>query len=105
MIIRSPKDYNSHLHRGPKEIRLPVPEFDDRMYKIEMFVDGSKQWAQVMFVGGRIYSISFKEPFNAYEGKDIRFGMVKLGNSKQSMAAAIDRLEHGKDGRHATGED
>jgi hypothetical protein len=91
--------------RLPKEIRLPVPEFDDLLDKIEMFVDGRKQWSQVMFVNGRIYSISFNEPFKAYEGKDIRFGMVKLGHSKQSMAAAIDRQEHGKDGRHATGEE
>jgi hypothetical protein len=91
--------------RLPKEMRLPLPEFDDRLYKIEMFVDGRKQWAQVMFVSGRIYSISFKQPFKAYEGKDIRFGAVKFGNSKQSTAAAIDRQEHGKDGHHATGEE
>jgi hypothetical protein len=91
--------------RLPKEVRLPVPDFDDRLYKIEMFVDEEKQWAQVMFVSGRIYSISFKQPFKFYEGKDVRFGAVKLGDGKQSMAVSMDRHEHGKDGRHATGED
>jgi hypothetical protein len=91
--------------RLPKEIRLPCPEFEDKLYKVEMFVDGRKQQANVVFVDGRIYSIEFKKPFKFYESKDIRFGAVTLGKSKQSLAVAIDRAEHGKDGKHATGEE
>lgn len=28
--------------RLPREIRLPCPEFEDKLYKIEMYVDGRK---------------------------------------------------------------
>ncbi len=89
----------------PREIRLPCPEFQDRQYKIEMFVDGQKQHAHIVFTSGRIYSIEFKKPFKFYEGKEIRFGAVTLGKQNQSLAATIDRAEHGKDGKVATGEE
>lgn len=90
--------------RLPREIRLPCPEFQDCLYKIEMFVDGQKQQAHIVFTSGRIYSIEFKKPFKFYEGKEIRFGVVTLGKEKHSLAVAIDRQEHGKDGNLATGE-
>lgn len=91
--------------RLPKEIRLPIEEFEDRLDKIEMFVDGRKQNAHIVFVSGRIHRIEFKKPFKFYEGKAIRFGKVTLGNSKQSVAVMIDRQAHGKDGHMATGEE
>lgn len=91
--------------RLPREIRLPCPEFEDRRYKVEMFVDGRKQYAHINFTSGRIYSIEFKKPFKFYEGKEVRFGKVTVGKSNQSLAAAIDRQEHGKDGHYATGEE
>jgi hypothetical protein len=89
----------------PAKLRISNPEFADRLYKVEMFVDGRKQQAHVTFYRGRIHCLEFKKPFKFYEGKDIRFGAVTVGKPKQSMATAIDRQEHGKDGRHATGEE
>jgi hypothetical protein len=94
--------------KNPKltpELLIPDPAFSDRLYKVEMFVDGLKQHAHVTFFEGRIFSIEFKKPFSFYKGKDIRFGVVTLGNSKGSFTESMDRHEHGKDGRHATGED
>lgn len=94
------KDFNL-----PRELRIPDPEFADRLYKIEMFVDGRKQQAHVTFYRGRIFSLEFKKPFKFYEGKDVRFGAVTLGKPKQSFTETIDRQEHGKDGHRATGEE
>ena len=79
----------------PPELRLPDPAFADRLYKIEMFVDGRKQHAHVTFYQGRIFSLEFKKPFKFYKGKDVRFGAVTLGKPKQTLTNAIDRREHG----------
>jgi hypothetical protein len=87
------KDFNL-----PKELRIPDPEFADRLYKVEMFVDGRKQHANVTFYNGRIHCLEFKKPLKFYEGKEIRFGGVTLGKPKQSFTVAIDRHEHGKEG-------
>jgi hypothetical protein len=87
----------------PREIRLPCPEFEEKLYKVEMFINGRKQHANVVFYHGRIHTIEFKKPFKFYEGKYIRFGAVTVGNPEQSMTVAIDRSEHGKGGRDATG--
>lgn len=91
--------------RLPQEIRLPCPEFDDRLYKIEMFVDGRKQHAQIVFVSGRIYSIEFKKPFKFYKNKWISFGVVTIGRAEQSQTVTLDKQEHGENGHYATGED
>lgn len=91
--------------RLPREMRLPCPEFEDKLYKIEMLVDGRKQHANVVFTSGRIHRIELKQQFKFYEGKEIRFGAVTVGRLKQSIAVAIDRQEHGKTGHIATGED
>jgi len=91
--------------RLPRDIRLPCPEFEDKLYKIEMLVDGRKQHANVVFTSGRIHRIELKHPFKFYENKDIRFGAVKVGRLRQSLAVAIDREEHGKGGKIATGEE
>ena len=89
----------------PRELRIPNIEFADRLYKIEMIVDGRKQQAHVTFYKGRIHCLEFKKPFKFYEGKAVRFGKVNVGKPKQSVAGAIDRQEHGKDGYIATGEE
>lgn len=86
------------------QLLIPDREFFERLYKVEMFVDGRKQYAHVIFYKGRIFSLEFKQPLKFYEGKDIRFGAAKVGTPKQSLSAAIDRREHGKDGHYATGE-
>lgn len=88
----------------PRELRIPHPEFADRLYKVALFVDGRKQQAHVTFYKGRIHCLEFRKPFKFYEGKDIRFGEVTVGKPKQSYTGALDRLEHGKDSHHATGE-
>jgi len=88
--------YFKHF-RLPRELRIPDPEFVDRLYKIEMFVDSRKQQVHVVFVDGRIHRFEFKKPFKFYESKDIRFGKVTLGKPKQTYTAALNRLEHGRD--------
>lgn len=90
--------------RLPMELRLPLPDFEDRLYNVEMFIDGSRQLAQIVFVDGRIHRIEFKKAFKFYQDKDIRFGKVTVGKPGQSVAATIDRWAHGKDGRGATGD-
>jgi hypothetical protein len=88
----------------PDDLLLPDPAFADRLYKVEMFVNGRKQTANITFSRGRIFEVQFKKPHKFYKDKDIRFGAVTLGASNQSFTGAIDRLEHGKDGHIATGE-
>lgn len=82
----------------PRELRIPDPSFADRLYKVEMFVDGRKQQAHVTFYNGRIHCFEFKKPFKFYKGKDIRFGAVTVGKPRQSFTGAIDRFEHGRGG-------
>jgi hypothetical protein len=87
------------------DLIIQNPDYDDCLYNVEMFVDGQKQYASITFYKGRLFSFEFKKSSKFYKNKEIRFGAVKRGNSKQSMAVAIDRQEHGKYGRHATGEE
>jgi hypothetical protein len=88
----------------PESLLISDPTFVDRLYNVEMFVDGRKQTAHVIFYEGRIFAVEFKKPHKFYKDKDIRFGVVTLGKPQQSIANAIDRREHGKDGHIATGE-
>lgn len=90
--------YFKHF-RLPREIRLPFPDFDDRLYKVEMLVDGRKQQAHVVFASGRIYMLELKKPLKFYKGKEVKFGATTLGKSRNSYTGALDRLEHGGDGQ------
>jgi hypothetical protein len=89
----------------PQELRISNTDFADRLYNIEMIVDGRKQYAHVTFYKGRIHCLEFKKPLKFYKGKDVRFGKVAVGNPKHSVTRIIDRREHGKDSSIATGEE
>ena len=70
---------------------------NESLFQIEISVDGKKQRSNIMFVGGRLFSVELPKPLKFYEGKSITFGDVKRGRTSQSITRAIDRLEHGRD--------
>ena len=76
---------------------LSVPEFEDRLIKVELFVEGRKHVAHVIFYKGRIHSIELKKPRSFFKGKSFRVGSVTEGKPSDSYTGAIDRLEHGKE--------
>ncbi|MHA7820427.1 MAG: hypothetical protein ACX930_12340 [Erythrobacter sp.] len=81
----------------PLELRIQDADFLDRLFRIEMFVDDRKRWANVTFFNGRIHSLELRKPLKYYRDKSVRFGAAKLGKPTQSMTYAIDRQEHGRE--------
>lgn len=79
------------------ETQLEDAAYKDDLYRIEMFVEGKKQWANITFVDGKLFCVELAKPFKFYESKSIIFGDVKRGKTSQSITRAIDRLEHGRD--------
>lgn len=79
------------------ETLLEDAAYAEDLYRVEMFVDGKKHWANINFVTGRLYSVELPKPFKFYEGKAIALGDIKRGKASQSITRAIDRLEHGRD--------
>ena len=79
------------------ETLLEDAAYSEDLYRVEMLVDGKKQWANINFVTGRLYSVELPKPFKFYEGKAIALGDIKRGKPSQSITRAIDRLEHGRD--------
>jgi hypothetical protein len=81
----------------PDTLLISHPGFQDGLFKIEVFVDGRKQHAQITFYKGRIFSVEFKKPHKFFTGKDIEIGSVTSGQPKNTFTAAIDRAEHGRE--------
>jgi hypothetical protein len=78
----------------PDDLVIRDPAFQDCLFKVEVFADGRKHYAQVTFVKGRILSIEFKKPHKFFVGKDIQIGTVTPGQPKDSFTAVIDRAAH-----------
>ncbi len=76
---------------------LPRPDFDDRLYQVELFVERRKYRAHVNFYEGRIHSVELKKPRSFFEGKDYVIGEVSEGKPSQSYTGVIDRAAHGKE--------
>lgn len=81
----------------PNHLLILDPAFQDCLFKIEVFVDGRKHYAQVTFAKGRIWSIEFKKPHKFFKGKNVRVGLVKHGKSKDTFTTVIDRAAHGRE--------
>ena len=71
--------------------------FEDRLFKVELFVDGRRYVAQVGFYKGRIHRVELKKPRSFFRDKAYRVGAVTEGDPSKSYAAAIDRAEHGRE--------
>jgi hypothetical protein len=71
--------------------------FVQNVLSVQIDVDEERQSAQVEFFKGRISSIQFKKPAKFYAGKEVKAMSVKPIKPNLSHAAAIDRLEHGKE--------
>lgn len=76
---------------------LPRPDFDDRLYRVELFVEGKKQWAQVAFFQCRIHRIELKKSRGFFKGKAYKIGEVSEGKSTDTYTRVIDRAAHGKE--------
>lgn len=76
---------------------IPDPDFEDRLFKVEIFVDGRKHRAQVSFYKRRIHCVEIKKPRSFFKGKNFSIGMVTPGKPSGSFTGAIDRAEHGKE--------
>lgn len=73
------------------------PAFEDRLYKVELFVDGRKQWANVSFFEGRVHCVELKKPRKHFKGKRYTVGAVKESEPSESFTGVIDRAIHGKE--------
>lgn len=69
----------------------------ESLFRVEMRVESKKQFANVEFVNGRLFSVELPKPIEFYKGKEITFGAVTKGKTSQSFTPAIDRSEHGRD--------
>jgi hypothetical protein len=85
-----------HYQLDPDSL-LEGQDYEDGLFRVEMFVDGKKQRANITFITGRLYSVELPKPIKFYEGKSLTFGTITSGKSNQSTTRIIDRLEHGKD--------
>jgi hypothetical protein len=82
------------------ESRLPLiadPQFADKLFKIDLFVEGKKQTAHVTFYAGRLFSVELKKPRKFFKGKMYRIGAVTEGRQRDSFTGIIDRAAHGKE--------
>lgn len=71
--------------------------FEDRLFKVELFVDGRRYVAQVGFYQGRIHRVELKKPRSFFKGKSYGLGAVTEGNPSKSYTAVIDHAEHGRE--------
>lgn len=73
------------------------PEFEDRLFKVDLVVDARRYVAQVAFIHGRIHRVELKKPRKFFLGKEYRIGAVKAGKPSDSFTGVIDRAAHGKE--------
>lgn len=71
--------------------------FDDRLFKVDLLVDGRRHKAQVGFYKGRIHRVELKKPRSFFKDKSYRLGAVAEGKPTDSFTRAIDRADHGKE--------
>ena len=84
----------------PDHLLITDPTFQHCLFKVEIIADGRKQHGQVIFYGGRIFSVEFKKPHKFFADKDIKIGAVISGKSKDTFTAVLDRAEHGRETGH-----
>lgn len=71
------------------------PGYSDKLFKVELFIEGKKHTAHVTFYKGRIFSVELKIPRKLYKDKEYRVGAVTEGRPKDTFTAVIDRAAHG----------
>ncbi|QFT78733.1 hypothetical protein [Erythrobacter sp. THAF29] len=76
---------------------IPDPAFEDRLFKVSLFIEDRKYVAHVSFFERRLYSVELKRPRSSLIGKSYRIGTVTLGKPSDSYIRVIDRAEHGKE--------
>jgi hypothetical protein len=85
-----------HYALDPNSL-LKDERYQDSLFRVEMVIDGKKQFANVEFVAGRLFSVELRKPIKFYKGKNLSFGEITIGKSSQTITRAIDRSEHGRD--------
>jgi len=93
--ISRPRFYAKPYRRDRRAIE--DLEYSEKLIEVQLDVGGAKQVAHVMFFRGRVDSIQFKRPLSYYAGKKLKVMGVRPGKVALSHAAAIDRLEHGRE--------
>lgn len=71
-------------------------EYSHKVIDVQIDVEGAKQIANVEFFQGCVGIITFKRPAAYYAGKALKVMGVRPGKLGRTHAAALDRLEHGK---------
>lgn len=76
---------------------ISVGEYCNRLYKVDIIVEGIWQKVNIVFTRGRIHRIEFMKPSSYFKGKNYCVGAVSIGKSSNSFTRIIDRGEHGKE--------
>lgn len=97
-IERTNKRINIFRYYAPKDVpRILDPEFLDLLLRVQIVIDGRKEFAHVTFHDGYLFSIEFKKPGRSYAANELAIANVVRGKPSQTYTRAIDRLEHGRD--------
>jgi hypothetical protein len=71
--------------------------FEDRLFKVSIFIGDQKYMAHVSFYKRRIHCIELKKPRRFFKGMIYRVGTVMEGKPSDSFTGVIDRAEHSKE--------
>jgi hypothetical protein len=97
-VERTNKRINVLRYYAPAEaLRIKSPDFSDLLLKVQLIVDGKKEFAHVTFYNGYLFSIEFKKAGRSYANRTLAVAAVTPGRPRDSYTRAIDRLEHGRD--------
>lgn len=92
--IATPRFYGPPYLRDDR--RIDGEDFDEKIVDVFVTVDGVAQTAHVVFLAGKLESVQFKRPVADYAGKDLLVISTRPGKWHLTHAAALDRLEHGR---------
>jgi hypothetical protein len=78
-------------------LRIRDSEYWDLLLRVQIVVDGKKEFAHVTFYKGYLFSVEFKKAGRSYLRSTLTVAGVAQGKPRDSYTRAIDRLEHGRD--------
>jgi hypothetical protein len=79
----------------PSALKIPLPSFEDALFRVRLTVNGRRETANVTFYKGFVFSVETKQYRKFYKDKEVEVTDVAEGKPKQSITRAIDRREHG----------
>ena len=83
------------FYRVDDSVRIREADFSDKLFKVQLIVEGRSETAHVTFYEGHIFSVEFKNPSRFYVGKKVEIRSVAGGVPENSYTREIDEAEHG----------